>query len=270
MRKHRWLSFTIIMLIMGSCSSPSPQESNIESNISEYAYPVSSTSPPESDETFPSKPPIDTPLPTPTPMPDPFSELYGCEMELEFMSGPLESRKTRFAVLGKDYFYNKGDQFFPGRGTSIYYEKQHYFVLHSSYVNGDPLNPLEAEFIRLYIEHWGDAKRDYIQNQIESLVGSEIVWKCSGHETFRTRISGIIRLSHEASDQLWMEPRKLEQIVVDRKGLISEWVGGFDDTNKPVIYIGFCGWGKSSLGEARFTYYRYIIQFEVIQAFSRE
>ncbi len=267
MLKNRCIFFILLITLLGSCSSPPSEKSETELAISESSYAITSTQP-ESDKTLPSTPAVVTPNPSPTPTPDPFADLYGCEMELEFISGSLESRKTRFTILGKDYFKDKGDLFDPGTGTSIYYESQHYFIVHSSYVNGNILDPMEAEFIRKYLEYWGDTGPEYIQDQINSLEGSRVVWKCSGKEIFLTRINGIVRLSHEASNRLWLEPRSLEQIIEDREGLVSEWIGEFKDTDQPILYIGFCGWGPRSLGDSRFTYYRYLIKFDVLNNYS--
>jgi len=202
--------------------------------------------------------------PQPTPTPDPFADLYNCEMEIQFMTGPLEERNAEFTVLGEDYFFDKGDKFAVGKGTSIYYEAQKYFILHSSFVNGNPLRPMEAEFIRKHLEYWGTTDTDYIQGKITELVGSEALWVCDGKAVFRTRINGAVRLSHEASDRLWLEPEELQEILADREGLVSEWVGEIPETSNPSLYIGFCGWGPNDLGSDRYTYYRYLINFEIV------
>ena len=202
--------------------------------------------------------------PQPTPTPDPFASLYNCEMEIQFMTGPLSERAAEFTVLGEDYFFDKGDKFAVGKGTSIYYEAQKYFILHSSFVNGNPLRPMEAEFIRKYLEYWGTADTDYIQEKITELVGSEALWVCDGQAMFKTRINGAVRLSHEASDRLWLEPEELETILDDKEGLVSEWVGEIPETDDQSLYIGFCGWGPSDLGSKRYTYFRYLINFEIL------
>lgn len=267
--KRTGLLTILIFIFIGACSSLDSPDNASKNSTLESPTKILTTEVAEIQEPFSSEATIAKPTPSPTPTPDPFSDLYGCEMELKFISGPLESRETQFTVLGKDYFHEKGNKFDPGKGTSIYYEEQHYFILHSSYVNGNILKPMEAEFIRFYLENWGDAGPDYIQRQIDNLIGTEVVWTCSGSQVFRTRINGITRLSHEASNRLWIEPRYLAQILKDREGLVSEWVGEFDDTDKPTIYIGFCGWGESSLGDIRFAYFRYLIHFEIIQSFRK-
>lgn len=200
---------------------------------------------------------------TPTPTPDPFSSLYGCEMEVKFVSGPLESKSTNFTVLDQDYFFDKQDKFDPGKGTGVYYEFLHYFILHSSYYKGNILRPLEAEFLRKYLENWGETENEYIQYQMDSLEGSEAAWFCNGKQVFQTEVNGIIRLSHKASEDLWIEPENLEQILKDREGLVSEWIGEINETDHPYLYIGFCGWGSDTLGDDRFAYFRYLIRFEV-------
>ncbi len=268
MKKILFLT-VFFLLILEACEATNNQDSATAYYISKSPTLISTTELPKFNKTFSSELTNNEPTLSPAQTPDPFSTLYGCEMELEFISGPLKSRKTQFTVLGKDYFHEKGNKFDPGKGTSIYYEEQHYFILHSSYVNGNILKPMEAEFIRFYLEYWGDAGPDYIQRQIDNLIGTEVVWTCSGGQVFKTRINGITRFSHEASNRLWLEPQSLEQILEDREGLISEWVGGFEDTDKPIIYIGFCGWGESSLGNIRFAYFRYLMQFEVIQTFPK-
>jgi len=200
----------------------------------------------------------------PTPTPNPFSALYGCEMELQFQSGPLESKNALFSVLGRDYFYDKSDKFAVGKGTSIFYEAQRYFIVHSSYVNGNVLKPMEAEFIRKYLESWGNMNTAYIQGQIDALVGSEVTWICDGEIVFNTRINDVVRLSHVASERLWLEPEQLEDILSDREGLVSEWVGDFEEMNEPKLYIGFCGWGPNTLESGRYTYFRYLVRFEIL------
>lgn len=210
--------------------------------------------------------PESTPIPTltPTATPDPFSDLYGCQMSVKFLDGPFETRTMDFEVLGRDYFSDKADKFSPGKGTSVYYEAQRYFILHSSFVNGNILKPMEAEFIRRHLEAWGGTENDYIQDNIESLNGSDAIWVCDGKLVFKTEIIGITRLSHHASQELWLEPRNLELILEKREGLISEWVGDLNRTDDPSILIGFCGWGPNDSNE-RFSYYRYLINFKIIR-----
>ncbi len=182
-------------------------------------------------------------------------------MKLEFVSGPLESKTTKFTVLGQDYFVDKADKFDPGKGTSIYYQFQHYFILHSSYVNGNILRPMEAEFIRKYLEYWGESGSQYVQGQIDSLIGSEVNWVCDGQVIFNTEIDGITRLSHDASQDLWVNPDSLVQILMNKEGIESEWIG------RNVTYIrasSLCRllWlGPSSLDSGRYTYYRYVLRF---------
>jgi len=203
-----------------------------------------------------------TQIPAP-PTPDPYSQLYGCEMELLFHSGPLEGKNAVFTVLGKEYFNDKGDKFDLGKGTSVYYEGQRYFILHSSYIRGNILKPMEAEFIRKYLEYWGTDNTTYIETKINDLIGSEAIWVCNGKVTFKTRVTGAVRLSHQASERLWLIPGELEDILREKEGLSSEWVGGIEETDDERLYLGFCGWGPDSLGEDRYTYYRYLVSFEV-------
>lgn len=200
-------------------------------------------------------------VPSPTPTENPFATLYNCEMSLEFLTGPLESKTTDFKVLGLDYFYDKSDKFDPGKGTSIYYQYQHYFILHSSYANGNILRPMEAEFIRKYLEYWGESGQKYVQGQIDSLIGSDVTWTCDGDTIFHTKIDGITRLSHLASEDLWLNPDSLVQILNNKEGDESEWIGEIEPTTEPYLYIGFCGWGPESSADDRFTYYRYLIRF---------
>jgi hypothetical protein len=203
--------------------------------------------------------------PTITPTPDPLGNLYGCQMTIEFTSGPLASESTSFTVLGEDYFTDKGDKFDVGKGTGIYYEPQHYFILHSSYVSGIINRALEAEFIRLYLELFGGAGPMTIQVNIDNLLGSKAVWTCKGGSSYITEIDGVIRLSHEASNRLWLEPLNIPEILTDREGLASEWVGGIDIDDDSRFLLGFCGWGPESLGDERYTYYRYLLSFDLIE-----
>lgn len=193
----------------------------------------------------------------------PFPELYDCEVDLVLMDGPLAGNRTRFTVLGQDYFADKGDKFFPGRNTAVYYELVRYLILHSAYLDGNLLKPLEAEFLRFYLEFWGDPEPREVQSRIESLVGSKVSWACNGQVLFNTEITGIIRLSQDASHRLWLHPLDMRVIVQQRDGLADEWVGDLPTPSKPGIYVGFCGWGPPEQGDARFYAYRYLIQFEV-------
>ena len=127
---------------------------------------------------------------------------------------------------------------------------------------------MEAEFIRKYLEYWGGTGTEYIQGQIDALTGSEVIWFCNDRPAFETTIKGVVRLSHEASNDLWQDPESLEEILINREGLVLEWVGEFDETDESYFYIGFCGWGPDSLGEERYTYYRYLIQFEIHETFT--
>jgi hypothetical protein len=202
--------------------------------------------------------------PTITPTPDPLGNLYDCQMTIEFTSGPLASDSTTFTVLGEDYFTDKGDKFALGKGTGIYYEPMHYFILHSSYIRRIVDQPLEAEFIRKYLESWGPAGPQTIQGNIDALIGSEVVWTCEGGSRFVTEIDGIVRLSHEASNRLWLEPLNIPDILRDREGLVSEWVGEIEIEDDSRFLLGFCGWGPESLGEERYTYYRYLVSFNLL------
>jgi hypothetical protein len=166
--------------------------------------------------------------------------------------------------LGEDYFTDKGDKFALGKGTGIYYEPMHYFILHSSYIRRISDQPLEAEFIRKYLESWGPAGPQTIQGNIDALIGSEVVWTCEGGSRFVTEIDGIVRLSHEASNRLWLEPLNIPDILRDREGLVSEWVGEIEIEDDSRFLLGFCGWGPESLGEERYTYYRYLVSFDIL------
>jgi len=261
----RTLIVIVIALFLVGCSPiTSATQDDQMNDQGEKSTPTAALSP--SQEESPDRMDEGTSDPfTPTPTPDPFFSLYGCEMEVEFDSGPLDSKSINVSVLDQDYFFDKGNKFDPGKGTSVYYKEQHYFIMHSSYINGNILRPLEAEFIRKYLEYWGGTGTEYIQGQMDSLEGSAVIWKCNGEFVFNSVINGIIRLSHKGSDDLWQEPEQIEQIINDRKGLVSEWVGKFDPIDNPYLYLGFCGWGQETLGEARYTYYRYLVRFELIE-----
>lgn len=198
----------------------------------------------------------------PTPTPDPFPVLYNCSMELTFTSGPLAGNKTDFTILGEEYFAEKGDSFFPGKNTAVYYDPPRYLILHSAFENGNMLKPLEAEFIRFYLEYWGDSGNEFVQGNIDSLIGSTVIWSCDDEIIFSSSIRDIVHLSQVASNQLWLEPQNLEQILIDKEGLVSEWIGDMEITSEPTIYLGFCGWGPIDSGDQRFAYYRYLINFD--------
>ena len=88
-------------------------------------------------------------------------------MELRFTSGPLDTQGTEFTVLGRDYFQDKGDQFAMGKGTGIFYETQRYFILHSAFINNPLPEPMEVEFLRRYLENWGNHGIGHIQTKID-------------------------------------------------------------------------------------------------------
>jgi hypothetical protein len=202
-----------------------------------------------------------TNIPTSIPSPDPFSTLYNCNMEISFVSGSLESKSTEFKVLGLDYFEDKDDKFDPGKGTGIFYQSDHYFIIHSAYVNGNILRPMQAEFIRKYLEYWGESGEKYIEGQMANLINSEVLWSCDGKLLFKTKIDSIVRLSHVATEDVWLNPGHLQSILFNTENKGADWLGEMEFTSDPHLYVGFCGWGPQSQGNARFTYYRYIIRF---------
>ena len=200
-----------------------------------------------------------------TPSATPFPNIYGCEVEMTFTSGPLEGKSSQFTVLDEGYFDDKGEQFYPGENTAVYYDGPKYLILHSAFENGNILLPLEAEFLRHYLEYWGESGTAYIQEQIDALIGSEMVWTCNDQPLFRTRVKEIIRLSAAASDELWTDPIYLRQILIRHEGVVSEWVGDMDPFFMDTFYLGFCGWGPERLDDARYTYYRYLINFDFLE-----
>ena len=263
--------FILLAFIISACSMPSNNaitgmvnQATEFVNISnaETSFPSSMSTNDLSQTT--EEPPLQS-TPTPTSTPDIFTGLYNCNMEISFVSGPLEGEITSFSVLGKEYFYDKGDKFNPGKGTAVYYEELHYFILHSSYANGNIFQPMEAEFLRKFLEYWGTTGAEFIQGQIDQLINSEVIWTCNGDFLFTTRIDGVVRLSHESSTRLWLEPRNLDSIVIDQEGEQDQWVGSIKPSSDSGILVGFCGWGPENLGDEKFTYYRYLIQFEVLE-----
>ena len=99
---------------------------------------------PENQLTSPTPSPTLTPTNTPTPTATPtiVPNLYGCAMEIRFISGPMEGYGTTFTMVEREYFYNKGDKFDPGNNTGVFYEIQRYLILHSGYQYGNLSNPL--------------------------------------------------------------------------------------------------------------------------------
>jgi len=267
MKNIRYLLLIIIAFLLTGCFYP---EVNAETSQSNDRQTSATLMLREDDSTEVENPPISEAAPVPTKtLPtilttsDPSPDLYGCKMSIEFTSGPLENQTSEFAVLDETYFQDKGDNFAVGKGTAIYYETQPYLILHSSYVNGNMLKPMEAEFIRKYLEHWGKNGNEFIQERIDSLIGSQINWFCNDDLVFGTTINGITRLSHEASNRLWLRPSEIEDILEDKEGLSSEWIGEIASTNDPSLYLGFCGWGPPSIDNGRYTYYRYLINFTI-------
>lgn len=202
--------------------------------------------------------------PTPRPITPVLPALYDCKMELQFSSGPLAGENSQFVVLGRMYFYDKGDRFLPGKNTAIYYEDPPYLILHSAYDGGNLLKPLEAEFMRFFLEQWGELPADEISANMQSLLGTDATWTCDGEEIFRTKLNQIVRLSHQASEQLWQNPDQLELILRERPGLADEWLGQLHAIQEPSLYLSFCGWGPEAEGEAYLYYYRYLVQFVIM------
>ncbi|MGI6741963.1 MAG: hypothetical protein ACOX7C_10930 [Brevefilum sp.] len=267
MKKRLSFITQLFLIILVSCSSKTPNVSVGEALQRPFA-PTSSfdeqsvLSLPEKTITTEAPEPF-FPQSTTIPTPDNLASLYGCETIITFTSGPLKNQISKFTVLDRDYFEDKGDKFALGKGTAVFYEKTPYLILHSSFLNGNILKPMEAEFIRKYLEHWGKKDNDYIQQQIDQLIGSEIEWLCNGEYLLTTKINSIARLSHQASEKLWLEPEEIENILIERKGDRSEWVGTMKPSFENFIYLGFCGWGPESLDAGRYTYYRYVIRMTI-------
>lgn len=268
MKKFKFLPFLIITLLLTGCFYP--EVNAAPSNFVDPDIKPTETTKVDNlvieEEVFSISEPTPIPtkiLPIIPPTPDSAPDLYGCQMRIEFSSGPLERQTSEFEVLDESYFLDKGDQFAVGKGTGVYYESEPYLILHSSYVNGNVLRPMEAEFIRKYLEHWGRSGNEYIQEQIDSLIGSQVNWYCNDDLVLETTIDSIVRLSHVASERLWLEPTEIEDILTDREGLISEWIGEINPSTEPNLYLGFCGWGSPSLEYGRYTYYRYLLSFTI-------
>ena len=248
----------LLGLLVGCSGNPSEPSGQIASSPSQFL-----TEPPsETSILSDNKPPSTTLIATPTA--HPFPDLYNCEIKMKFTSGPLEGKSSEFLILGQEYFDDKGELFYPGEKTAVFYDGPKYLILHSAFQNGNVLRPLEAEFIRKYLEYWGESGTDYIQTQMDSLIGSEIEWSCGDQVVFRTKVKEIIRLSAVASEELWQEPIYLRQILLRHEGLVSEWIGEMDPFFMDTFYLGFCGWGPENTGDERYTYYRYLINFDMI------
>ncbi len=260
MKKHLKHLIFIFVIALTACRSAIPSGTPIYrgSDLS-ISTPVTTNEQNPADAT--EEPTATTSTLATTPTLDPFSTFYNCDMQIAFTSGPLESKSTEFKVLGLDYFQDKGDRFDPGKGTSIYYEAQHYFIIHSSFVNGNILRPMQAEFLRKYLEYWGESGSKYVEGQIQNLIGSEATWICDGTVLFTTKINGIVRLSHVESNDVWLNPENLQRILFNSEVNSSDRLGEMSYTSEPHLYLGFCGWGSQSSGDERFTYYRYIFQF---------
>ncbi len=202
--------------------------------------------------------------PSPTPTPTIIPDLFGCSMEISFISGPVVGEGTNFTMLAKSYFYDKGDKFDIGKNTGIFYDDLGYVILHSGYQDGNLLSPLEIEFLRKYLELWGNSGTAYIEDKIQELKGSEVIWRCDNRQVMTTIVEDVIRLSHDASNQLWLEPYTMFQLIDDRPGIASEWVGELDYSDKKSIYLGFCGWGPPEISSGRSVYYRYLVRLSIV------
>ncbi|MDY6994218.1 MAG: hypothetical protein SVR94_16665 [Pseudomonadota bacterium] len=211
----------------------------------------------------PSPTPTITFTPTPTATPTIIPDLYGCDMELRFISGPLDGTGTTFTMIDRSYFYDKGDKFDTGKNTGLFYEDQRYLILHSGYLGGNLSNPLEIEFLRKYLELWGNNDKSYIEQQIQSLLGSEMVWICDAQETINLKLAEVVRLSHQSSNELWLNPTDILQIIEEKGGDSSEWIGDIEATPQNSVYLGFCGWGPPEITQDRSIYYRYVFRFDI-------
>ncbi len=272
MKQLRIISFLIIPLLLIGCYYP-PESASISEVSEQESLPSPIIITTEDEEAAAAVSRSEKPSrlssrirelpPLITPTPDPLPDLYGCSMKIEFITGPLENQTSEFSVLDRSYFLDKGDKFAVGKGTAVYYEDQPYMILHSSYVNGNILKPMEAEFIRKYLEHWGNKDDEYIQKQIDDLAGTQVNWYCNDDLVLETTINSAVRLSHDASERLWLEPLEIVDILEDKQGLASEWIGEILPTDQPSLFLGFCGWGPSSVGSGRYTYYRYLLNFVI-------
>ncbi len=193
-----------------------------------------------------------------------FPNLYGCKMVMKFTSGPLKGKKSKFTVLTEDYFTDKGEQFYPGEKTAVYYEGPRYLILHSAFADGNILRPLEVEFIRYYLEYWGESGTEFIQDRIDELIGSKVEWTCDGETILQTEINSVIRLSATASNEIWENPIYLRQILLKHEGKAEEWLGEMDPYFMDTFFLGFCGWGPEESGDDRYYYYRYLINFTIL------
>ena len=267
MKIAKYLPLIIIAFLITGCISPevNAAPSNlVDPELKPTQMNQETVSDGDANQILPDPTPVPTKiLPTIPPTPNPAPDLYGCEMRIEFSSGPLENQTSDFEVLDETYFLDKSDQFAVGKGTGVYYESQPYLILHSSYVNGNALRPMEAEFIRKHLEHWGKYGNEYIQGQMDALIGSQVNWYCNDELVLETTIDSIVRLSHAASERLWLEPTEIEDILADREGLVSEWIGEITTSDEPNLYLGFCGWGPSDLDYGRYTYFRYLLSFTI-------
>ncbi|MHA1332137.1 MAG: ComEA family DNA-binding protein [Candidatus Hodarchaeales archaeon] len=194
-----------------------------------------------------------------------FPDIYGCNIKIKFVSGPLDEYETEFNILEQTYFEEKADKFAPGMKTGIYYESQKYLILHSGYYQSKLSEPLEAEFLRKYLEGWGDLDKSYIEQQIDALIYSKIILVCDSAEPINLQLKEITRLSHVASNQLWVDPSSLFQVIIDREGESTEWIGNMSISNQNSLYLGFCGWGPPDIDQDRMTYFRYVMRFEVFE-----
>jgi hypothetical protein len=61
-----------------------------------------------------------------------------------------------------------------------------------------------------------------------------------------------------------LEPENLIEILELKEGEPSEWIGNISWIDAPNFYLNFCGWGPWGIGEARYTYYRYLVNFEIL------
>ena len=62
----------------------------------------------------------------------------------------------------------------------------------------------------------------------------------------------------------YLDDPRLRQILLRHEGLVSEWIGEMDPFFMDTFYLGFCGWGPENTGDERYTYYRYLINFDMI------
>ncbi len=187
-------------------------------------------------------------------------------LEIQFDEGLLAGKSAKFNVVSPDNlgpFKTTRDALGLDSKTGVI-RKDNYgnllLGLHSGYLLASG-RPLEAEFLRYSLEEWGrDTK--YVENKLSEIIGSSGTITLNEY-VFQIEVIGAIRLQHEESGEINLNPEMVLDIVtktVDDQYIALGDIRPFEKAkSEHRLMINFCGWGPNK----QTTYYRYIILIDI-------